>query len=99
MIDFSKLPRRYVVRFYGDTSGNTSFHTTKENALKAAYDWLDLAQRDALAMGEQAKADAIGRERHTMASSWANILKLRGWVCLFTGSYVTIRTETKGRHY
>jgi hypothetical protein len=98
MIDFSKLPRRYQLTFHGEHVGEISFHKTREQAMKKAYDRLDLAQRDALAMGDQAKADGFGRERHLMASKWKETVTMRS-LGRFVTDHVVIVSQRKGKDY
>jgi hypothetical protein len=65
-----------------------TFHATRELAMKAAYDRLDLAQRDALKLNERDAADAYGRERGHMASAWKAATRSTGTI--FNGNFAKV---------
>lgn len=66
----------------------TTFHATREAAMQAMYNRLDLAQRDAIQFDGKDVVDAYGRERGVMASSWQTAVRSTGTI--FRGNFVTI---------
>lgn len=64
------MAKRWKLEYFTKTRKETSLHATREAAMKALYDRLDLEQRDALAFDEQGQADYFGRLRGQMTSSW-----------------------------
>lgn len=85
--------RRYYLTYRATSRNEVTAHRTKEAALKAAYDRLDLEQRDALALGDQHEADLVGKERGVMASSWSEVLRRRNVVAVYGHGRVTIKME------
>ena len=55
----------------------TSYHASRDAAMSALYARLDMEQRDALSLGEQAVADEAGRLRGAMASAWRQVTRGR----------------------
>lgn len=64
------MAKRWKLEYFTLSRKETSLHATRDAAMKALYDRLDMAQRDALAFNEQDDADMYGRIRGAMASAW-----------------------------
>lgn len=82
---------RYSLHYVASNRNETTFHKTREQAMKAAYDRLDMEQRDALSLGDQSLADAVGKERHYMASSWQQVVKGKGGALIYNHGRLHIR--------
>lgn len=83
--------RNYTVTFYWTGRAETKFAATKEEAMKLAYDRLDMAQRDFISLGEQGNADAMGKARGEMASRWhETVHHTKGWTRIYSGGFFNI---------